>query len=436
MLVNILIMKHHTKFTITSFYLAGKCSNLHSDNQKKSLLKNNFMKKVLHFAYVFIVSICLPAIVNGQSNKQLAYTVTDSVHNGVKWNYLRKIDLRTGGFSEILMRLLNSNDTVTNSALFNGVAAIALDEKNNRLYCTAMLTDRLSYVDLRTMRTYIVTNRFTGLFPKAANQSDVFTRMVIGDDDNGYALTNDGNHLVQFNTRNYHINDLGSLIDAPYNNISVHEVCSSYGGDIIAADDDLLYLITSRNHVFKINIETKVAKYLGSITSLPAEFTTSSAAVDYRKNRVVIGSSVDASDIYTVDFKTLVAVGLHASNTWHTSDMANGNILKLKKDNENDNDRSMLVNTDLTNNEVIQIFPNPVTSNEFKIQFANTAAGSYTINVVNIIGQAVTTQVENLVGKNNIITVKLPALTGKGIYIVRITSNTNKTIFSEKLILL
>jgi hypothetical protein len=393
------------------------------------------MKQALRFAYVLIAAICLSAMVKAQSKKQLAYTVTDSVHNGAKWNYLRKIDLRTGTFGGILLRLLNNNDTIANSSLFNGVAAIALDEKNNRLYYTAMLTDKLSYVDLRTMRTYIVTNRFTGLFPKAANQADVFTRMVIADDDKGYALTNDGNHLVQFNISNNRIRDLGALIDAPYNNVSVHEICSSYGGDLIAADDDLLYLVTSRNHVFKIKIETKVAKYLGIITGLPVQFTTSSAAVDYRKNRVVIGSSVDASDIYTVDFKTLAATRLYSANPWLTSDMANANILKLKKDEEED-DRPLLVNTDITNDEIIQIFPNPVTSNQFKIQFANTQSGNYTISIINFTGQTVSTQSENLSGKNNIVTVKLPALTAKGIYIVKIADRNNKTVFSEKIILL
>jgi hypothetical protein len=392
------------------------------------------MKKVLQFTYIFIAAVCLSAMVKAQSNKQLAYTVTDSVQNGSKWNYLRKIDLRTGTFSGILMRLLNSNDTIANSPLFNGIAAIALDEKNNRLYYTAMLTDRLSYIDLRTMRTNIITNRFTGLFPKSTNQSDVFTRMVIADENNGYALTNDANHLVQFNIKSNRIKDLGALIDAPNNNVSVHEICSSYGGDIIAADDDLLYLITSRNHVFKIKVETKVAKYVGDISGLPAQFTTSSATVDYRKNRVVIGSSVDSSDIYTVDFNTLVATRLYSTNTWLTSDMANANILKLKKDK--DDDKIMLVNTDITSSEIIQVFPNPVTENEFKIQFANTKSGSYTISVINFTGQTIATQTENLSGKNNIVTVKLPALTGKGIYIVKISDKYNKTVFSEKIVLL
>jgi hypothetical protein len=393
------------------------------------------MKKYLRFVFVLIASAFTTTIAKSQSDK-LAYVVTDSVQNGVKWNYLRKIDLRTGSFSGILLRLLNRNDTVPNSSIFNGVAAIALDDKNNRLYYTPMLADRLSYVDLRTMHTHIVTNNFTGLVPKAADQGDIFTRMVIGDDDNGYALTNDGKHLVKFNTKNNRIKDLGSLVNAPQNEVSVHEVCSSYGGDIIAAEKDLLYLVTSRNHVFKIKIETMVASYLGSVTGLSESFSTSGAAVDYRSNRVVIGSAIDGSDIYSVDFKTLAAVGLSAANSRYSSDLANSNILKMKKDDD-DEERNIFVNTDHSNNYLIQLYPNPVTANEFKIKFANTDAGSYTINVLSVIGQVIsTTKVENFPGKNNIAKISLPALTGKGIYIVRITDKNNKPIFSEKIILL
>lgn len=390
------------------------------------------MKKILRYAFVFLSTICLSNIAKSQSDK-LAYTVTDSVQNGVKWNYLRKIDLRTGAFNGILLRLLNTNDTVANSSLYNGVAAIALDEKNKRLYFTPMLTDHLSYVDLKTMRTHIVTNSFTRLFPKSADQRDIFTRMVIADDDNGYALTNDGKHLVRFNVKNNGIKDLGSLVNAPNNEVSVHEICSSYGGDMIAADDDLLYLITSRNHVFKINIETKIAKYMGTITGLPESFTTSGAAVDYRSNRVVVGSALNASDIYSVDFKTLAAVGLSSVNPWYLSDLANSNMLKKKKEKEHEHGIFVNANNN-SDNEAIQLYPNPVITNDFKIQFTKTEAGSYSIHVWNVVGRIVTTQVETLSGKNNIVTIKLPEFTSKGIYIVRITNKNNKTVFSEKII--
>lgn len=254
-------------------------------------MKNNLLSKIL-----FAVSLCVTMSANSQffgssSNGQsdnITYVVTDSVRIGVKWNFLRTLDQRTGAFSNILFRLLSNNElqppqetpAVITS---NGVAAIALDQKNRKLYYTPMLTDKLYYLDLRTMSRYLVTNHFTGLMPKESDQSNIITRMVINDDDKGYAITNDGRHLIRFRTNNNNpdITDLGSLVDAPENNeMSVHNGCSSFGGDIIADEGDNLYLITLHNHVFKIKIATKVAKYMGTVSGLPAAFTTSSTAVD------------------------------------------------------------------------------------------------------------------------------------------------------------
>src|SRR5665811_2539351 len=66
------------------------------------------------------------------------------------------------------------------------------------------------------------------------DEANHFTRMTIGADGNGYALTNDANHLIKFTTgKKIVITDLGSLVDASSNNnISVHNKCSSWGGDI------------------------------------------------------------------------------------------------------------------------------------------------------------------------------------------------------------
>ena len=90
---------------------------------------------------------------------------------------------------------------IANAAFGTGVAAMALDKRNNRLYYTPMFIDQLRYIDLKTMKVYFVTGfEFTGVKTKATDQSNIVTRMAIGDDGNGYALTNDGNHLLQFTT--------------------------------------------------------------------------------------------------------------------------------------------------------------------------------------------------------------------------------------------
>jgi hypothetical protein len=59
--------------------------------------------------------------------------------------------------------------------------------------------------------------------------------MVIASDGNGYALTNDGNHLIRFTTgKDPVITDLGALTDDASNaNNSVHSR-KGFGGDMIA----------------------------------------------------------------------------------------------------------------------------------------------------------------------------------------------------------
>lgn len=393
------------------------------------------MKNILLFKVLFVAINFFTFSAQSQEHKS-AYAVTDSVRDGLKWNFLRTIDLRTGAYSNILLRLLSNNELAsaisTNNFMCNGVAAIAHDKKNKRLYYTPMLIDRLSYIDLKTMKTHIVTNNFTGLMPKASGQGNIITRMVIADDDKGYALTNDGRHLIRFTTKNNPaITDLGSLVDAPGNNeMSVHNSCSSFGGDIIADDDDHLYLFTFSNHVFKIKIATKVARYMGTITGVPAGFTTSGAAVDHH-NKIVIVSSVDASDVYTVKLNTLVASGLNANNPWHAADLANTNILETR----NKDNKELLVNSSSLDIGEIVLFPNPVTAGEFKIQFDILDPGKYTVDVIDANGQLAVKKEFNAGGKVNFISVSLPASMSKGIYIVRMADQNNKTVFSDKIIL-
>jgi Secretion system C-terminal sorting domain len=364
------------------------------------------------------------------------YAVTDSLKDGVKWNCLRTVDLRTGAYSGTLLRILSANDLLSpppNVLPNNGIAAIALDKKNKRLYYTPMLTDRLSYIDLRTMQTVVVTNSFTSLMPKAADQSNIITRMVIGDDDFGYALTNDGNRLIRFSTKNNPaITNLGSLVDAPGNNgVSIHNGCSSYGGDIVLDEEGNLYLITIRNLVFKINTRTRVAKYRGSVTGLPPTFTTSGVAVNETEKKLVIASSTDTTGVYKVNINSLSAVKLSSSLTWRTSDLASSNILE----DEDDSYPGLITRQTQVANDSILLYPNPVTNGVFNIQFINVNSRKYSINIMDAKGQIILQQEAEGVGKINQVQVNMPALTAKGIFIVRVADQDNKIVFSGKIIL-
>lgn len=393
------------------------------------------MKTILHFK-LLLISILLISSSAKSQNDDIVYAITDSIPNGVKWNFLRTLDLRTGVYSDTILRLLSNEEmtVVGNPISCNGVAAIAHDKKNKRLYYTPMLSDKLNYVDLTTMQIFTLINNFSGLMPKAADQGNIFTRMVIADDEKGYALTNDGQHLVRFTTGNNALaTDLGALIDAPGNaEMSVHNTWSSYGGDLIADNDGHLYLITSRNHVYRVSIQTRVAKYLGTVSGLPGNFLTSGVAVDRNgsESSLILVSSVDASDVYLFDLNTLVASGLSSSNTKHASDLSNGDILKTKKQSS----PNLLVGRKVINDQ-IQLYPNPVTNDEFKIQFTNAEAGSYTITLIDASGQLIKTESISIGGKYNIITIDIPKKIARGIYTVRVVGRNNKAVFSEKIIL-
>jgi Secretion system C-terminal sorting domain len=413
------------------------------------------MRKNLRFASLLIGTVFIANLVQSQSDR-FAYAVTDINKEGANWSFLRKVDLQTGVYSDVL---LSGNDAarmaydaatkkqlttpltdarfgnLANAAFGTGVAAAAYDKKHDRLYYTPMFFDQLRYIDLKTMNVYyVVGSNFSGQTNKAADQSNIITRMVIADDGNGYALTNDGNHMIRFSTgKKPEVTDLGTLVDPAENKgISVHNSCSSYGGDMIADNDGNLFVFSARNHVFQVNIETKVATHIGTISGLPANFTTNGAAVD-DNNQVLISSAVDATSLYTVDLKTLTATALKSTAApWHTADLANSNILLTRKPMTVP---ELIAGQTAPLNDKIQLYPNPVTNNQFSIQFSQADAGNYTVQVTDARGQQVAQKMVSVGVKGQSITsINLPAPSSKGIYIVKVNDPGSKTIYSNKIV--
>src|SRR6478672_8722916 len=233
--------------------------------------------------------------INAQRDR-FAYAISDLTKEGAGWNALRKLDLQTGEYSNVILNGTDNRvsvyDAITQKELKQqpdarygtlletpfgtGVAAAAFDKKHNRLYFTPMFVDQLRYVDLKTMKVYYVTGQaFTGLGNMHNDEGKIITRMVIAPDGNGYAITNDANTFIRFSTgRKGQIERLGSLVDDPANKgISIHNRCSSFGGDMISDDKGNLYILSARNNVFRVNTETRVATHLGAISGLSPNFT-------------------------------------------------------------------------------------------------------------------------------------------------------------------
>jgi hypothetical protein len=285
------------------------------------------------------------------------------------------------------------------------------------------------------MKVYYVSDQaFTGLGNTHNDEAKVVTRMVIAPDGYGYAITNDATTFIRFSTgKKLAIEQLGSLVDDPGNTgISVHNRCSSWGGDIVADDAGNLYMFSAHNSVFKVNIETKVATWLGPVKGLPADFTINGAVVTDDGN-LLAGSQVYAKSWYVIDPKSWNASEYKSPNgVYLTSDLANSNILSTRKKSATEI-ATIRANESLLSN-IIQLYPNPVSNNQFKIQFNKLEAGDYTVELTDVTGKQVMAQKVTVGGEGQIQTMNLKKNTAQGIYLVKVTDINSKSIFTQKLV--
>jgi hypothetical protein len=262
------------------------------------------------------------------------------------------------------------------------------------------------------------------------------TRMTIGADGFGYALTNDGNHLIRFTTGSRpSLTDLGNIIDASSNGqLSVHSQCSSWGGDLVAAADGSLYLITMRNSIYQIIPGTRVATYKGVIKGLPQNFYSNAAAATEDGN-LIVGCSYGDHNCFLVDMNSFEARPAFSEKPGklNYSDLASGYMLFSRSRFNNGNE----VNQDLFTAEQyqLQIYPNPITENRFKLNFKQTNTGMHTIQVTDLSGQLIRQTMVQVSGRGQAFHVELPAETAKGLYLVRVTDHTEKTVHVSKIVL-
>lgn len=321
------------------------------------------------------------------------------------------------------------------------VAAAAYDKNQNKLFFTPMRVGELRWLDLGAQgdarKFYTVKSVLLNSSESIRDEAKNFTRMVIAADGNGYALTNDGNRLIRFTTgKKVTITDLGNLVDDESNKtISIHNQCSSWGGDMIADAYNKLYVISANHYVFSVNVETRVAKYMGYINGLPANYSTNGAAVD-KEGAIVVSSANTFAGYYKFTLTDLNARKIEGSDmVYNASDLANGNLLYQKEADaaKNYGTADFKAIVPVITNEA-HIFPNPVTANEFRISFEGLAAGRYHVTVTDLSGKPVMNRVVTVNGKTQVETVPLNRSFAKGMYMVKVTDANNKFIFTERIV--
>jgi hypothetical protein len=281
----------------------------------------------------------------------------------------------------------------------------------------------------------------SGTFTTAGNmhndEAKIITRMAIAPDGYGYAISNDGNTFIRFSTgKKPSIEQLGTLVDDASNGgISIHNRCSSFGGDMISDDRGNLFILTARNSVFSVNTENKVAKYLGSIKGLEQNFTVNGAVVDGEGN-LLVSSAVDGNSYYIVNPVNWNAVPYKtADGIFRSSDLANSNYLSIKKTPKlNNTEIQRLIRPEEKFANKIAVYPNPVTASTIQLQFNKVPAGNYTVELRDVLGRTVMQRKISIVSENQIQELKLDRRNSNGIYMVKLFDGSNQSVFTQKLV--
>lgn len=393
---------------------------------------------------------------SAQQKNTTAFAITSTEKGNFNWTDVKQIDFSTGAVTRSIFDSKQTNFTVYNARtgkalqppnVQTGVAnnnantvpvaslsaACAYDQQHNRFYFAPLFQNQLRYIDLDgdAPKIYYFDNEPFISVTDPGNEANHITRMVIAADGNGYALSNDGNHLVRFTTgRKPVITDLGALQDDAANaQISIHTKTTGWGGDMVADAADNLYVVSAYHHVFKVNIQSKVAGWVAEIQGLPAGFTTNGVVVD-NEGKLIVSSANTSEGYYQVDMHTWQATRLNIQGTvFNASDLANSNLAF-----SNDKTTIPTINRAIIRNDKIALYPNPVATNQLYVSFNRNESGRYTIQLVDLTGKTITEKVVQIAGGGQVITMNVHNSLAKGPYMVKVLNNSKKAVFTDQVI--
>lgn len=421
------------------------------------------MKHKSLLSFIFI-AFCF----SGFSQQGRAFAITGQGNGNLNWTDIRSIDMTSGNVSSVLFEngktRFSYRDAETNNPIdqpslkeipIEGSriskkeinlyhpsptslmsAAIAYDQKHGKLFFASMHTGKLVWLDMRADKATPVFYTIEKPLVENKNFNDEalnITRMTIGANGDGYALTNDANHFISFTTgKKTIIRDLGNLVDAESNKgISIHNQCSSWGGDLVADAFGKFYLFTASHLVFEID-PSRLATLKGSILNLPATFSVNGAAVDDNGN-VIVSSANTLDGFYKVNIKDLSATKLETKGQiFNASDLASANLLNQAEANM---ESVQLPAINVIGNKFISIYPNPVNDGQIKISFDTYAAGEYEIALTDLQGRLIDHKTVSIKYRGQLENFKLRTKPAQGLYLIKVTDASSQKIFSDKLLI-
>lgn len=394
--------------------------------------------------------------ISSAQKRNHAFAIT-GINGSAAWNNIAAVDLSK---AQVSNRLFSNDasayalfDATTRKALpaqkttlVNGkitmttqsptetmVAAAAYDEYHNKLFFTPMRINELRWVDLndhsQTMKVYSVTSQKL-INADVQDVPNQITRMCMGADGYGYAMTNDAMHLIRFSTgNNVTITDLGSVVSEK-NSLTINNACGGWGGDMVADTKGNLYVVSANHNIFKVNIETRVASFITRLNDIPGEHTTNGAAVD-DDGMLILGCATVTDAFYKINPADWSVTKIeNKGGQLNVSDLASSNFLFETKKNAGNTPAGDIREV---YNEKIIAYPNPVTDGFVRISFNKQPKGNYSIQLVDLMGRVLTGKQVTISANGQLETLNVEQSMAQGFYLLRIMDSNKKTILAKKL---
>ena len=419
----------------------------------------------MKFKILLTSALIAASIATHAQTENKGFAITGDGNRDFMWMNIRQIDLTTGMVTKTIFQRSKTNFTMLNvdskkivdqTAFTDGniynpsqyptssfVAAAAYDRRSAKLFFIPMRMGELRWMDVNVKNEapQFYSISIPGYIPSVGGEeANNITRMVLASDGQGYAVTNDGNHLYKFTTgKNPSVTDLGGLIDAEENKgLSVHNKCSSWGGDMIADAFGKLYIISATRNVFSVDVKSRITTFKGIISGLPNNYTTNGAAVDADGN-IVLCSATAFEGYYKMSISNLSANKMEGSDIiYNASDLASGNLLFQKEADQARNSSLSNLSPNKINNDLSQnsIYPNPIVSNTFNVLLDGIQNGAYTVIISDLAGRVLQSTKVGLLKGQQSQQITLQNRLIKGTYIVKVVDEKNSEILSDKVIIL
>lgn len=319
-------------------------------------------------------------------------------------------------YSTKLNKEISEDNKSSVNALSSQIAALAVDGRGKLVYMP-MFSSNIYILDSKTKDITLLENNLSN--PTSCDTGSQFSRMATGNDGNVYALSNSGSQLLKISNKDgkYAVADLGIVKDDFGNGENqLSKMQTGFGGDMIADDNNNLYVFSAFGSVFKVSLNDMKAKFIGKIKSLPESFSINGVAVN-SEGKIVLASAKGGA-FHTLNLGTLQAEKMNNNLDMPIYDLGSPYVLKSNK-----------MAVDINKND---IYPTRVSEGFVNVRIANNQKGNANVKVYSTSGNLVSSQtITNISNSEN--RIELGKLVS-GVYVVNVESENGKTIVSKKII--